>query len=247
MPQLGFFFLDDGLHLGLKLVALKLLEEVSLHLDPLGLIIPLHSDELGLSISELEEILGQLHLLPEILSYFLLELLELEHVLLLELLQRQVSSGLVIAHVIIPSLRKLEELSFLGSLNILQLLLLSSSNIIFLPDSLFSEQLIELASRLLGLLIVALDLALLSVLLEKAQKVQHFVICGDIDDSILRALPDEILPVQIVRVILRKVVLDLLHHFQEVVEGDEFWVRDTFGLLRPDLLEELLGLLGIPL
>ena len=71
---------------------------------------------------------------------------------------------------------KLKELSLLGSLNILQFLLLGSSDVIPLAHSFLAEELIELASSLLGLLIVALDLALLSVLFQQPQEVENLII-----------------------------------------------------------------------
>ena len=60
----------------------------------------------------------------------------------------------------------------------------------------------------------------------------------------MRTLSNEVLPIQIVWVVFRKIILDLLHHFQEIVEADQFWV----GIyIWPNLGEELLGFFGIPL
>lgn len=50
-----------------------------------------------------------------------------------KLLEGQVSSGFVVAHVVVPSLRKLEELRFLRSLYVRELLLLRGSDVVLLP------------------------------------------------------------------------------------------------------------------
>ena len=88
VAELRLLLFDDALHLGLKLGSLKLLEQVRLLLDALSLIVPLHSDQLGLSVAELEQILTELHLLLELGADLLLVVLELDHVLLFQLFQR---------------------------------------------------------------------------------------------------------------------------------------------------------------
>jgi len=144
MPQLGFFLLDHRLHFCFQLVSFELLEQVCLHLDLLRLFVSLHPHQLGLLVSELEQVLGEFHLGLEFPPNFVLELLELEHVLLLQLFERQVRRRLVVAHVVVPRLRELEELGFLGSLDVVELLLLSSSDVVSLALGLLLEQFVEL-------------------------------------------------------------------------------------------------------
>lgn len=57
VAKLGFLFLDNCLHLCLELVPLELLEQIGLHFDLLSLLVPLHTDKLGLLVSELEQVL----------------------------------------------------------------------------------------------------------------------------------------------------------------------------------------------
>ena len=104
MAQLRLLLLDDGLHLCLQFVPLEFFQQVSFHLDPLGFIVAFHADQFGLAVSQLEQILRELHFLLEFLPDFVLELLELKHVFLLELLERKIGSCFVIAHVVVPSL-----------------------------------------------------------------------------------------------------------------------------------------------
>jgi hypothetical protein len=87
-------------------------------------------------------------------------------VLLLKLFKGEVGCGLIIAHIVVPSLREFKELGFLCRLYILKFLLLSCPNVILLSNGFFSEELIELTSSFFGLLVVTLYLALLSVLLK---------------------------------------------------------------------------------
>lgn len=184
--------------------------------------------------------------------------------LLFEFLERQVGGRLIVTHVVVPCLRELEELSLLRSLNILQLLLLRGTNGVALSDGLLAQQLIELSASLLGLLIVLLDLALLTVLLEQSQEINDLIISRYIDDTVFgRCLAQEILPVKVVWVILRELVLHLLHHLDEVVETDTLIilnftariVRLLVALLillsitdarRPNLLQQHLGLDRVP-
>jgi len=64
----------------------------------------------------------------------------------LEFLEGEVCGCLVIAHVVVPSLRKFQKLSLLSSLDVLQFLLLCSSDVVSLTLSLFLEQLVKLGS-----------------------------------------------------------------------------------------------------
>jgi hypothetical protein len=45
-------------------------------------------------------------------------------------------------------------------------------------------------------------------------------------------------------VVFSKIILDLLHHFEEIFEADQVWIGFS---LWPDLREELLGFFRIPL
>ena len=53
---------------------------------------------------------------------------------------------------------------------------MSRTDVVFLTDSLFSQKLVELAAGLLCFLVVAFNLALSTVLFEKPQEVQYFVV-----------------------------------------------------------------------
>ena len=48
-------------------------------------------------------------------------------------------------------------------------------------------------------------------------------------------------------IVLGKVIFDLLHHLEEVFEANQLWVILALCLSLPDLAEQLLSLLGIPL
>ena len=124
--------------------------------------------------------------------------------LLLKFFKRKVSCSFIVTHIVVPCLRKLQELGFLRRFNVLQLLFLSGPYIILLSHRLFSEELIELASRLLSFLIVTFDLTLLSIFFQKSQEIKHFVISRDVDNTALGSLLlDEFGPVQVVWVVLR--------------------------------------------
>ena len=45
-------------------------------------------------------------------------------------------------------------------------------------------------------------------------------------------------------IVLGQIVLDLLHHLEEIIEADKIWIMVS---LRPDLHQELFGLLWISL
>ena len=104
VAKLRLLLLNDSLHLCLELVSFELFKEIGLHLDPLSLVVPLEADELGLSVSQFEQILAELHLGPELLSDLLLEGLELKHMLFLELLEGEIRRRLIITHIVVPSL-----------------------------------------------------------------------------------------------------------------------------------------------
>lgn len=166
--------------------------------------------------------------------------------LLLKFLQRKIRSGLIVTHIIIPRLRKLQELRLLRRLNILQFLLLGGPDVVLLAYCFFPEQLVELSACLFGLLVVPLDLALLPVLLQQPQEVEHLVVGGDVDDAVGGGLPNKILPVQIVRIVFGELFLDLLHQFNELIKRNIFRVL-VDALRLPDLRKQRLGLLWITL
>ena len=91
-----------------------------------------------------------------------------------------------------------------------------------MPYRFFPEQLVELTSRLLSLLVIAFNLALFPILLEQSQKVEDLAIGGDVDDAVGRRLPYEILSVKIVRIVLGKFLLHVLHKLNEFIEGYVF-------------------------
>ena len=64
-----------------------------------------------------------------------------------------------------------------------------------MPYCFFSKQLVELTSRLLGLLIITFNLALFPILLEQSQKVEDLAIGGDVNDTVGGRLPYEVLSI----------------------------------------------------
>lgn len=160
--------------------------------------------------------------------------------LLLQLFKRQVSSGLVIGHVVIPCLRELEELSLLSGFDVLQLLLLGSTDGVTLTDGLFSKELIELAPGLFGFLVFLLNLAFLTILLEQSQEVKHLAVGCDVDDTVLGGgLSQEVLSVQVVRIVDGQFRLDFLHHRDKVLKVDSLVITKAFLHWMPFLLLNL--------
>lgn len=104
----------------------------------------------------------------------------------LKLLQTQVCSGFVVAHVVVPGLRELEELSLLGSFNILKLLFLSGSNIVLLSLGFFAKELLEFGTSLSSFGVVALFFALAAVFFQQAQEVKHFRVSLNVNQSAAR-------------------------------------------------------------
>ena len=113
----------------------------------------------------------------------------------LKFFETKICSSFIIAHVVIPSLRELQELCFLSSFDILQFLLLSGSDVVFLSDRLFSQELLKLSSGFFSFLIVSFDFTFLSVFFEKSQEIKNFVISGNIYDSIVSGLSDKFLSI----------------------------------------------------
>jgi len=85
--------------------------------------------------------------------------------LFLQFFKREVGGGFIVAHIIIPSLRKLQELRLLRRFNILQFLFLGSPNVIFLSNGFFSEELFEFTTCLFSFLVITLNFTFSSVLL----------------------------------------------------------------------------------
>ena len=100
-----------------------------------------------------------------------MELLKLKHVLLFKFLKTKVCSCFIVTHVVVPSLRKFQKLRLLRSLDILKFLLLCRADIIFLPLSFLSKQLLELRSALAGFSVISIFFAFSAIFFEKTQKV----------------------------------------------------------------------------
>ena len=75
-----------------------------------------------------------------------------------ELLHRLESRGLVISHVLVPSLIELCELKFLGAFHGSQLLFLGDAHVFRLPRALHLAELLEAVTQVLGTLVFALFL-----------------------------------------------------------------------------------------
>lgn len=73
----------------------------------------------------------------------LVKLLDLQLVLFLQFFQTQIRSSLVVAHVVVPCARKLEELRSLSAFNRYQFLLLRLTHVLKLPKHLFVLEVVE--------------------------------------------------------------------------------------------------------
>ena len=73
----------------------------------------------------------------------LMQLLNLKLVLFLEFLKGKIGSGLIITHIVVPSIAKFQELATLGRLYCKQLLLLCLSHILELPEHFFVAEVVK--------------------------------------------------------------------------------------------------------
>ena len=115
-------------------------------------------------------------------------------------------------------------MSFLCGFNILQFLLLSGSNVVFLSDGFFSQEFIEFASGLLCFLVVSLDFTFLSVFFKKSKEIQNFVIGRNIYDSVVTGLSYKFLSIEIIWIVLGQFIFNLLHQLNEIVKRDAIHV-----------------------
>jgi hypothetical protein len=101
-------------------------------------------------------------------------------------------------------------------------------------------------------LIVAFDLAFLSVLLEKSKEVKHLVIGGDADDSLTLLIFLRYVLI-ISAIVFGQFVFNLLHQLNELVERDLLHFRWSFFTINllwdtyPDGVKEILCLLRVSL
>jgi tRNA A37 methylthiotransferase MiaB len=70
-------------YFGFQLVTLELLKQICLHFHFFSLLVALYSHELLLTITQVDEVSGELHLPLQLSADFVLELLEFQHVFLL--------------------------------------------------------------------------------------------------------------------------------------------------------------------
>ena len=99
-------------------------------------------------------------------SDLLMQLLNLKLMLLLEFLKRQISSSLVVTHVVIPGTRELQKLRSLSRFNSDKLLLLCLSHILKLSEHFLVLQVFELELGSFGLRQVHFSAALLTVIIK---------------------------------------------------------------------------------
>jgi hypothetical protein len=89
---------------------------------------------------------------------------------LLELLHGFESRGLIISHVLVPSLIELGELKFLGAFHGSQLLFLGDAHVFRLPRALHLAELLEAVTQVLGTLVFALFFASFSELIHNPRR-----------------------------------------------------------------------------
>lgn len=165
-----------------------------------------------------------------------------------QLLETQIGSGLVVRHVVVPSLGELKELGFLSGLDILKFLVLGGADVVLLPLSFLSQELFELGAALPSLGVVALLFALATVLLEQSQKVKHLRVRLNVSNApgsrhLLLVTCGIVLLLHVL--LFRGVIgvhnfaFNTLHQGNEVVEGD--------GALILESVDELSNFFRVPL
>ena len=115
----------------------------------------------GLQLSRVIDLLAGLESKP------LMQLLDFKLVLFLEFFKTQIGSRFVVAHVVVPGGRELEELRPLGTLDCHELLLLSLSHVLQLTQHLLVLQVVKLELSPPGLTEVHLIAALAPVVIEQ--------------------------------------------------------------------------------
>ncbi len=124
---------------------------VCLSLEDLGIVVSPEADERLYTLLLVHQVSRILQLNLVLLPDPLLQLLNLQQMLLLQLLKRQVRSRLIVTHIIIPRLRKFQKLRPLSILHRNQLPLLRLPHILLLPQRLLSLEVVELQLGALGL------------------------------------------------------------------------------------------------
>ena len=170
-------------HIVVLAILLSLLFVIADVVEFLSLLVSLGTEQLLYLFAHVHQVFGEGDFDALLLSDLLVQLLDLEQVLLLEFLKTQVSSGLIVGHVVVPSRRELEELGSLSRLNSDELLLLGLLHVLQLSQHLLVLEILELKSRSSGLSEVHLLAALLPVVIEQPQEVHNLRVRQEVDTS----------------------------------------------------------------
>ena len=103
--------------------------------------------------------------------------------LFFEFLQTEVSSCLVVTHVIIPSTREFKELGSLGRLNCYQLLFLSLLHVLKLTKHFLVFEIFKLQSSSSGFSQVHFFAAFFTVIVKETEKVDNFAVGKEVNTS----------------------------------------------------------------
>ena len=122
-------------------------------------------------------------------------------------------------------------------LDVSELLLLGGTDVVTLPLGLLLQKLVKLASRFASLTVVALLLALATVLFEQAQEVENFRVSGHVDHATRAGITHHLLLLHLLSRhihvlhasrVFYDFILDLLHQVKELIEADAsvaVWVK----------------------
>ena len=118
LPEERFLALDCVFEPEPHLVfVLLLFHLLALDLEEFSLFVPLHEHQLAHFVFKLHKATGELGLVLELRLQLLVQLLDLQSVLFLELLERQVGSCFIVGHVVVPRAGELQELGALCRLH----------------------------------------------------------------------------------------------------------------------------------
>ena len=169
------YALVDFRVLALPFLLLHLIGQV---LQLLGLDIVLLLDQTLLLGPEVENALGRLEAVVQIVPHAVLLLLHFPEVLGLELFDGVHGCGFVLIHVVVPGGVEVEQTGLLQGVDGVDLFLLLAQQILLVPAHLLVLHFQHLLVRLFGLEVQARVLALFAVVLEQSEKLDHVVVDG---------------------------------------------------------------------
>jgi len=164
-----------------RFMHLLILDHVS---HSVRLIIVFNREEYFLLFAHFDQIFAVALLYEESFGHLLFMKHKLLLLLDLELLNKLKSSGLVLAHVLIPSIGEFGELQLLSALNIDQLLFLSQAHVLFLPLLFSPSKLLEPQLHHLRPSVVTLGLSIDAQLVHNSQESEYLIIGQEINSSL---------------------------------------------------------------